>query len=164
MNWEKIQFKKLYLLPSKNGLNRPSSVRGKGYKMINMGEIFAHDRLKNIKMELVELSENEKNYKIDKKDLIFARQSVVADGAGKCSIVIETSELTCFESHIIRVRLNEKVCDAMFYYYFFQSQLGKGLLSTIRQQGVQAGIRGSDLANLKVIYPPLYIQKKYQIF
>ena len=60
LNWEEIKFESLYDGPSKNGLNRPSAVRGKGYKMINMGEIFAHDRIVDIDMELVELNESEK--------------------------------------------------------------------------------------------------------
>jgi type I restriction enzyme S subunit len=126
-----------------------------------MGEIFAHDRIVDIDMELVELNESEKkNYNINENDLIFARQSIIADGAGKCSIVLKVPSLTTFESHIIRVRLNEKEAYPLFYYYFFQSQLGKGILSTIRQQGVQAGIRATDLAKIKVPKPNLSTQKK----
>ena len=57
MKWEKVEFGELYLLPSKNGLNRPSRVRGSGYKMINMGELFAFDRIKDIPMELVPMND-----------------------------------------------------------------------------------------------------------
>ena len=59
MKWEKVEFGELYLLPSKNGLNRPSRVRGSGYKMINMGELFAFDRIKDIPMELVPMNDRE---------------------------------------------------------------------------------------------------------
>ena len=59
MKWKKIEFGELYLIPSKNGLNRPSRVRGSGYKMINMGELFANDRIKDIPMELVPLNDRE---------------------------------------------------------------------------------------------------------
>ncbi len=160
-DWQKVQFKKLYSIPLRNGINRPSAVRGSGYKMINMGEIFAHDRLHDIDMELVLLNDKEKQqFKIIENDLIFARQSIIADGAGKCSIILNTSEMTCFESHIIRVRLDKTLTIPLFYYYYFQSSLGKGLLFTIRQQGVQAGIRGSDLSIVKVPLPPLPTQQK----
>lgn len=160
-NWKEVQFKELYAIPSRNGLNRPSAVRGSGYKMINMGEIFANDRLHDIDMELVLLNNNEKKqFQIIENDLIFARQSLVAEGAGKCSIVLNVSKMTCFESHIIRVRLNKNLTVPLFYYYYFQSSLGKGLLSTIRQQGVQAGIRGSDLSMIKIHLPSLSTQKK----
>ena len=54
MKWERIEFGKLYLIPSKNGLNRPRRIRGSGYKMINMGELFANDRIKDIEQALNE--------------------------------------------------------------------------------------------------------------
>ena len=58
--WKECKFKELYLIPSKNGVSKPSRIRGSGFKMINMGELFSHDRIYNIPMELVPLSENEK--------------------------------------------------------------------------------------------------------
>lgn len=155
-----IEFSEVIEIPLRNGINRPSKDRGEGYKMINMGELFANDRLYDIDMELVLLNEKEKqNFKIEKFDLLFARQSIVAEGAGKCSIVMEVDEMTCFESHLIRARLNDKA-SPKFFYYLFQSDYGKALLSSIRQQGVQAGIRGSDLQKLKIKVPPLETQKK----
>ena len=106
MNWNTVRFGDLYEEDSRNGLTKPSKVRGSGYKMINMGELFSNDRIYDIPMELVPLKENEKKAKVESGDLLFARQSLVLEGAGKCSIVMETSPLTVFESHIIRVRLN----------------------------------------------------------
>ena len=42
--WKTIPFGELYAADSRNGLTKPSKVRGSGYKMINMGELFANDR------------------------------------------------------------------------------------------------------------------------
>ena len=124
MSWDTIRFGNLYAEDSRNGLTKPSKVRGSGYKMINMGELFANDRIFDIPMELVPLKDNEKKTaKIEKGDLLFARQSLVLEGAGKCSIVMDVSPLTVFESHIIRVRLDENMADPMFYYYYFKSPL-----------------------------------------
>jgi type I restriction enzyme S subunit len=160
--WEEISFDQLYKIPSKNGLNRPSSERGEGYKMINMGELFGNDRIADIEMERVKLTDQEmRNFEVKEGDLLFARQSIVAEGAGKCSIVKKAIEYLCFESHIIRIRLDDKKASSMFYYYLFQSQLGKSHLSTIRLQGVQAGIRGSDLGKLKILF--LNLEKQQRI-
>lgn len=156
--YETIRFGELYAVGSRNGLSKPSKVRGTGYKMINMGELFANDRIFDIPMELVPLKDTEKiNAKIEAGDLLFARQSLVLEGAGKCSIVIEVSPLTVFESHIIRVRLNEKV-NPMFYYYYFRSP--QSPMKSIVSQCAQAGIRGSDLQELNVLYPPKSIQDR----
>lgn len=158
MKYEKIRFGDLYAIGSRNGLSKPSKVRGLGYKMINMGELFANDRIYDIPMELVPLTEKEKiNAKVEAGDLLFARQSLVLEGAGKCSIVMEVSPLTVFESHLIRVRLLEEA-NPSFYYYYFRSALSP--IKSIVSQCAQAGIRGSDLQELCVLYPPKKTQDR----
>ncbi|HHF1998608.1 TPA: restriction endonuclease subunit S, partial [Haemophilus influenzae] len=105
-------------------------------------------------MDRVPLTDKEKaTTLLQNNDLLFARQSLVRDGAGKCSIFLNDNEPVCFESHIIRVRLNQELCYPMFYYYFFSSRLGKNTMDKIIEQGAgAAGIRGSDLAKLEVPY------------
>ncbi len=159
MKLELVRFGDLYAIPSKNGLSRPSATRGRGYKMINMGELFSNNIINDIEMELVEMSDKEKEiYFVKKNDLLFARQSMVASGAGKCSIIndIPINNIT-FESHIIRVRLNENIVDPWFYYYYFQ--LPYNPVKAIINQCAQAGIRGSELKKIRVMYPELSFQK-----
>lgn len=159
MSWERVPFESLYAVPSKNGLTRPARVRGSGYKMINMGELFAHDRIGAIDMELVPMNDKElETMLVDEGDLLFARQSLVLSGAGKCSIVRTISEETTFESHIIRVRLKKDIAYQNFFFYYFKSpQCG---IKSIVTQGVQAGIRGNDLKTLAVALPPMDEQIK----
>ncbi len=156
---EQVQFDSLFEIPTKNGLSRPSRVRGSGYKMINMGELFANDRIYDIPMELVPMNEKEKLINdIREDDLLFARQSLVLSGAGKCSIVKEVKEYTTFESHLIRVRLNKEIANPNYYYYYFKSPYSP--IKSIVQQCAQSGIRASELATLKVCYIPLEQQQK----
>ena len=159
MSWEIIKFSNLYSVESRNGLTKPSKIRGSGYKMINMGELFSYDRIYDIPMELVPLTDREKNSsRIETGDLLFARQSLVLEGAGKCSIVMETSDLTVFESHLIRVRLNKEIANPLFYYYYFKSSLSP--IKSIVSQCAQSGIRGSDLGELGVAFPDISIQNR----
>ena len=157
---ETVKFGDLYLVPTCNGLTRPSSVRGQGYKMINMGELFSHDIIREyVKMERVQMSEKEQEkFSLKKYDLLFARQSLVASGAGKCSIIKELNEITTFESHLIRVRLDKSIANPVYYYYLFQ--LPYNPVKTIINQCPQARIRGSELCNIKVPKPSLTIQNK----
>ena len=157
--WKKIRFGDLYAIPSRNGVSKPSRVRGAGYKMINMGELFAHDWIFDIPMELVPLTDSEKaNSQVVVDDLLFARQSMVASGAGRCVIVREVNELTVFESHLIRVRLDQAKALPLFYYYYFRS--GCSNIASIVQHVVQAGIRASDLSDLEVDLPDLPTQRR----
>lgn len=159
MRWPEMEFEELYAIPSRNGLTRPASVRGRGYKMINMGELFAHDRIGNVGMELVHLNEKElSTMLVETGDLLFARQSLVLSGAGKCSLVSKAEDPTTFESHIIRVRLKKDIANPYFYHYYFKSPVCR--IRSIVIQGVQAGIRGNDLKKLKVHLPPISEQSR----
>ncbi|RFP52713.1 MAG: restriction endonuclease subunit S [Limnothrix sp. CACIAM 69d] len=125
-----------------------------------MGEIFRHDRLKNLECDRVPLAENEKSALLRNDDLLFARQSLVLAGAGKCSIFLGDIEKVAFESHIIRVRLDQNKADPQFYYYLFRSPQGRSLIEAIVEQGAGAsGVRSSDLQSLMVPYTFLSQQK-----
>lgn len=159
MIWQEVNFEDLYSIPSRNGLNRPTRVRGSGYKMINMGELFANDRINDIVMELVPMNLTElSTMLVEPGDLLFARQSIVLAGAGKCSIVLNADNPTTFESHIIRVRLNQEIANPFFYHYYFKSPICR--IRSIVTQGVQAGIRGNDLKKLRVHVPSISIQNQ----
>lgn len=160
MKAESREFGRLFSEPTRNGLNRPKAVRGSGVKMINMGEIFAYSRLSNVPMDRVSIdSEDRDKVILVEGDLLFARQSLVLEGAGKCSIFLGDVESVTFESHIIRVRLDEKQCVPLFYFYYFQSPRGKAAIYSIVEQGAGAsGIRGSDLARLLVDWYPTSYQ------
>ncbi|MCX7048791.1 MAG: restriction endonuclease subunit S [Candidatus Sumerlaeota bacterium] len=155
-----IPFKDLFAVPLRNGLTRPKAIRGIGVRMVNMGEIFAHDRIRAIQMDRVLLDDREQeNYLLEPGDLLFARQSLVLSGAGKCSILLERDEPVTFESHIIRARLDKNVADPLFYFYLFRSKAGRNLIESIVEQVAAAGIRGSDLANISVPKPSLPEQR-----
>ncbi|MED2749765.1 restriction endonuclease subunit S [Bacillus thuringiensis] len=161
MEFEVIPFERLFSIPLKNGLSKPKKVRGEGYPMVNMGEIFAHDRIRDIEMDLVPMNEREMatSY-LQKNDLLFARQSLTLEGAGKCSIFLGESTETTYESHLIRVRLDNNKCNPLFYYYYFKSPMGKWNIGNIVEQVAAAGIRGSDLKKLKIPYLPYEFQNK----
>jgi type I restriction enzyme, S subunit len=145
-------FRELFAIPLRNGLTKPKAVRGAGTKMVNMGELFANPRITEIAMDRVPLNQAERNLSLlAAGDLLFARQSLVLSGAGKCSIFVSDKEEVCFESHVIRCRLNRDLADPDFYFYFFSSPAGRKLIESIVEQGAGAsGIRGSDLAELAV--------------
>jgi len=158
--FQKIKFGDLYSTPSRNGVSKPSRIRGAGYPMVNMGEIFKYSRIDDsVDMELVPLSDIEMgNSFLENGDLLFARQSLVLEGAGKCSIFLGNSTKTTFESHLIRARLDINKTESQFYYYYFTSSPGKTKIRSIVNQVAAAGIRGSDLAKLVVDFPNLPTQ------
>jgi len=150
-----VPFESLYAEPSRNGLTKPKAIRGVGTKIVNMGELYAYPRMLNIVADRAPLSQKEKeSYLLKEGDLLFARQSLVPEGAGKCSIFLGDREEVTFESHIIRVRLNLAKADPRFYYYYFRSAVGRDVMESIVEQGAGvAGIRASDLSCLEIDCP-----------
>jgi type I restriction enzyme S subunit len=156
ISWPEVAFRDVLLNETRNGIYKEKKFHGSGVKIVNMGELFANPRLLPITMKRVELSTDEKNkFCLLPGDLLFARRSLVAEGAGKCTIVIAVDEPTTFESSIIRARPDPNKLHSLFAYYFFNSPQGKYLLGTIRRQVTIAGITGSDLVRLRVPLLPL---------
>jgi len=86
--WKEYKFSELLEEPVRNGIYKKKEFHGRGTKIVNMGELFSYPRLIDIEMKLVELNENEKNKCLLRNgDLIFARRSLTAEGAGKCSLI-----------------------------------------------------------------------------
>ena len=158
--WPTDRFGRLLTEPVRNGIYKRKEFHGRGAKIVNMGELFAHPRLRAVPMKRLELSESENDrFLITAGDLLFARRSLVAEGAGKCCAVLNVDEPTTFESSIIRARPDPTRADYLYLYYFFNSALGLYHLDTIRRQVAVAGITGSDLTNLDIPVPPLLDQR-----
>ena len=156
-----IPFESLFAEPKKNGLTRPSKDRGIGYKMVNMGEIFAYDFIHDQDMERVLLSDREKDsYLLRKGDLLFARQSLTVEGTGKSTLVKNLSEETTFESHLIRCRLDNTLASPLYFYYFFRSPYARKRMSGLVSKVSAAGIKGSDLEKFPVPVVDLITQKQ----
>ena len=147
--WQQVQFLDLLDSPVRNGIYKKKVFHGCGTKIINMGELFANPRIKDVPMKRLRLTDSEKErFLVKEGDLLFARRSLTAEGAGKCSIAHTILEETTFESSIIRARPEKSKASPDFLYYYFNSPYGKYLLRTIRRQVAVAGITGSDLMEL----------------
>ncbi len=148
--WRVIPFAQLFAEPVRNGIYKKKEFHGRGTKIVNMGELFAHPRLPAVPMKRVELSESETDrFLITAGDLLFARRSLVAEGAGKCCVVLDLDEPTTFESSIIRIRLDrtkEEMARALFKSWFvdFDPVYAKATLKHRRPTSPQGGSDWSE--------------------
>ena len=126
-----------------------------------MGELFGHDFISDQEMKRVELTDDEESKSSLKDgDLLFARRSLVFEGLGKCSIVVNPPELTTFESSIIRARPNRGIAEPRFLFYLFTSPVGRAIVASIATRTAVSGIRGSDLWQVGLPLPPLLAQRR----
>jgi type I restriction enzyme S subunit len=160
-DWTETQFKDLLAEPVRNGLYKPKQFHGDGVKIINMGELFAYPRLGAVEMRRLQVTNDElERFLVVPGDLLFARRSVVAEGAGKCALVTKTPEPTVFESSLIRARPDPAKAVSEYLYYFFSSSSGHRSLQSILRQVAVSGITGSDLGKLPVPLPKLDEQRR----
>ena len=159
MTWPALTFDTLYSEPSRNGVYKSKEHHGAGVKIVNMGELFAYDVIADQEMNRLQMNEMEirKSGLLD-GDLLFGRRSLVESGSGKCSLVEGLSEPTTFESSIIRVRLDQSRANPRFFFYWFKSHHGKGVIRAIVTGTNVKGITGNNLKKIVVVYPPLKTQ------
>ena len=159
--WKDERFGDLLVGGTRNGIYKSKEFHGRGQKIINMGELFAYPRLPAVPMQRIELTDREQEaLSVMPGDLLFARRSLVIEGAGKCSVVMSIDEPTVFESSIVRARPNKDKVDSLFLFYYFSSPLGKNKISSIAREMAVSGITGTDLAKLVLTLPPLPVQKR----
>lgn len=159
-DWELVEFLELLSEKTRNGIYKQKQFHGEGVKIINMKELFAYSRIGNQDMKRVKLDNSEMSrFLVHKGDLLFARRSLVAEGSGKCALIVEHSEPITFESSIILARPDMKSVDSEFLYYFFSSPKGRQIMGTILRQVAVSGITGTDLMKLKIIKPPILDQQ-----
>lgn len=154
MNINNVTFGDLYKDPSRNGIYKEEKYHGSGWKIVNMGELFNFDFINNQEMNRVQLTNTEmRSFKLEDGDLLFGRRSLIEDGAGKCSIVVNPTDPTTFESSIIRVRIDKEKVNPQFLFYYFKSYYGRGRVRAIVSGVNVKGIRGRDLKKIKLSLP-----------
>lgn len=160
--WTLSRFEEVITDGTRNGFYKPKEFYGRGIKTIHMGDLFGNEIItSNIDMQRVVLSDDElSRFSVSEGDILFARRSIVKDGAGKCSIISFMDEPISFESSIIKVSPDKEKALPFFIFYWFQSSFGKMCIQSITRGGTGAitGIAGSDLKNIEIPIPPISIQ------
>jgi type I restriction enzyme, S subunit len=160
-NWKIVRFGSICLNGTQNGMYKPKSAYGSGVEMVHMGDIFSQDIITNGGKQRVEVSDDEiSTFGLRQGDLMFARRSIVFEGAGKCSVVVALSEPLTFESSMIRVSLEQSLASPEFFAGWFQSPAGRVAIRSITRRGSIAGIAASDLPKMEVPLPSLEEQAR----
>ncbi|KXJ57276.1 MAG: hypothetical protein AXW15_13630 [Neptuniibacter sp. Phe_28] len=97
-------------------------------------------------------------------DLLFGRTSLILEGVGDCLLVEEVDDSPIFESNLFRIRFDLTKACPRFYFYYFQSILGKQLIQKIAKQTAAASITASDLIDQPVPYFDVVMERRISAF
>lgn len=142
--------------PTKNGLYKPSQFHGRGPLMVQMGGLFAGDAATFDTATRVQVTPFEFNiFGLSNGDLLFARRSLVFEGAGQCVIVRNLAEPSTFESSIVRVRVRLEEAHPEFVFQFLRGHRSNAQRRKLIRQVAVSGVSGADIRELLVALPPL---------
>lgn len=142
--------------PTKNGLYKPSQFHGRGPLMVQMGGLFAGETASFDTATRVQVTPSELNtFGLSEGDLLFARRSLVFEGAGQCVIVRHLSEPATFESSIVRVRVRQDEAHPEFVCQFLRGHRSYAQRRTLIRQVAVSGVSGSDIRELLIALPSL---------
>lgn len=140
--------------PTKNGLYKPSQFHGRGPLMVQMGGLFAGDAATFGTATRVQVTPFEFNtFGLSEGDLLFARRSLVFEGAGQCVIVRNLAEPATFESSIVRVRVRQDVALPEFVCQFLRGHRSNAQRRTLIRQVAVSGVSGADIRELLIALP-----------
>ncbi len=156
-DWEVRQFKEILIGNIKHGIYKSKEYfRESPVKILKMGVQYGNARIGNQQMDSIVVTGGElKRFKIETGNLMFSRTSMMTDGAGKCSLVIEHKNPIVFDGNILCAVLNNKLAHPEYFYYQFNSKLSKDELSKITAGTQSRNISGSNLMKLLIIIPPM---------
>lgn len=160
-DWDIKYFGELIINHIKHGIYKsPEYFNLNGVKLLKMGVQYSTNRIGNQDMEKVIVTKEELNkFQLNEGDLVFSRTSMMTEGAGKCSIVINHNTPMVFDGNLLCANLNKKLIFPEFVFYFFNSELAQYEIKKITTGTQSRNISGSNLAKIRISFPPLPEQK-----
>lgn len=125
--------------------------------IVKMKQLFGYEAVGEARdCDLVKLKGTElERFILTESDLVFGRRSLVVDGAGKCRRVGKITQDTIFESSMLRITLDKNRIRPRYLQTWFETEDGINAIISIRAVTTIAGIKGSDLAKLRVPVAPI---------
>lgn len=145
-----------------NGLYKPKTAYGSGIQILRIDGFYDGEILNDYDFKRLSLTENEVDqYKLYQYDLIINRVNSMPY-LGKCALVRDLSEVTVFESNMMRLKIDFSKTDPEYVTYFLTSFDGRKELTKNAKQAVnQASINQTDVCSAIIPVPEsLELQRK----
>lgn len=154
-DWEITTLNAICSVPMQNGVFYKPSNKGKGVKLVNVGDLYKTTPINVQNLELFDATEDEKKrFKVEDGDLFFTRSSIVPCGIAHCNVYKEIHlENMVFDSHVIRVRANFKIITPYFLYRFCISNIVRTYLISHSKTATMTTIDQGVLGECPVLLP-----------
>ena len=105
-DWTVEELVQISKVPLQNGLFFKPTHKGRGIRLINVGDLYVDGTIDLSSLELFDATDKDRQrYRVEDGDIFFTRSSVVPAGIAHCNIIENTNEqAVVFDSHVIRFR------------------------------------------------------------
>ena len=115
--------------------------------------------LSNIKIDTsilasVNVKENESQNAVQKGDLFFNTSSETPEEVGMCAVLVEELENTYLNSFCFGFRLNDNTHSPLFLSYYFNSSIGRKIMSVLAQGATRYNLSKNYFAETVIRLPP----------
>ena len=137
-----------------NGLYKPKTAYGAGTRILRIDGFYDGRISEDYDYKRLQLSESEiAQYQLNKWDLVINRVNSM-QYLGKCALIRDLSEITVYESNMMRMKLDRTRVDPEYVTHYLSSFIGhKELTKNAKQAVNQASINQTDVGNALIPVP-----------
>jgi len=164
-NWDSNNLLNLSLNGFSNGVfNDPKKV-GKGYRLINVKDMYVGDSIDIESLTLVDIDEKEfKKNKVENGDIFFTRSSLVKEGIAHSNVNLSNADDITFDGHIIKMRPNQKIVLPKFLSYMFKTNPARRQFIVRGKTTTMTTIGQEEIGTVTINFPTLPEQQKIAAF
>ncbi len=164
-DWASNNLRNLSINGFSNGVfNDPRKV-GKGYKLINVKDMYVGDSIDINTLTLVNIEEKEfKKNKVEFGDIFFTRSSLVKEGIAHSNVNLSYANDITFDGHIIRMRPDTKEISPKFLAYLLKTSTARKQLVAGGKTTTMTTIGQEEVGKVGVSFPSLPEQQKIAAF
>jgi type I restriction enzyme S subunit len=150
-NWEYKKLRDLAETGFTNGVfNDPNKV-GRGYRLINVKDMFSGSSIDVDNLSLIDLDENEfKKNRVQYGDIFFTRSSLVKEGIACSNVNLSAHRDITFDGHLIRMQPCREITDSIFLSYAFKTTSSRRQFILGGKTTTMTTIGQSDIAVVEV--------------
>ncbi|MDO9140973.1 MAG: restriction endonuclease subunit S, partial [Methylobacter sp.] len=144
-----------------NGVfNDPQKV-GKGYRLINVKDMYAGNSIDVESLSLVDIDEKEfKKNKVEYGDIFFTRSSLVKEGIAYSNVNLSNHQNITFDGHLIRMQPCKRSNNPVFLSSLFKTPSARNQFILGGKTTTMTTIGQSDIASVEVPIPSVEEQTK----
>lgn len=160
-SWNCIKLSRI-IIETQNGITRRDLEVSEGNIVLKLKNITASGEIDYKEVNRIKLSDSELHrYKLADGDFIFVRVNGSKSLVGKCAIFENIGEPVAYNDHIIRVKIDEGICNKSFLQLYLQSIPGKREIELgIKTSAGQFTISSEGLKAIKMPLPSLDLQQE----